>query len=195
MKTKEEQFWAWFEEHQEILFEINHEQYEWYDALGQQLMAVNEGLTFEFSSNELHTKKDLFISADGMNKIFPVVIKLVQSAPQLDKWNIKAFRQRIQNQNISIQINDIELCYQDMYFSHQPDFDKIGLKIHVRNFIDNQDYVSGIFIMLDALLGEYDVGTQISFIEWQKLDENHVDQLTPFTQLYKLVQKHKALKN
>lgn len=195
MKTKEELFWTWFEEHQNILFEINHEQYEWYDALSQQLKAINKGLTFEFSSNDLDVKKDLFISADGMNKIFPLVIKLVQSAPLLDKWNIKAFRQRILNQNISIQINDIELSYQDMYFSHRPDFDKIGLEIHVRNFIDNQDYVSGIFIMLDALLGEYDVGTQISFIKWQKLVENQVDQLTPFTQLYSLVLKHKALKN
>ncbi len=195
MKTKEEKFWAWFEKHQEVLFEMKHEQNEWYDALSKQLMTVNKELTFEFSSHHSKCSKDLCISADGMKKNFPAVIKLVQLAPNLKRWKIKAFRQRIPNQNISIQVNDIELSYQDMYFRYSPDNGKVGLEIHVRNFVDTQDYVSGIFIMLDALLGEYDVGTQISFIKWKKLDENCVDELTPFVQLYPLVNKQKALKN
>jgi hypothetical protein len=195
MKTKEEEFWNWFSKNEENLYNIEHEDTGLFEELTNQLLNVNEGLTFEFCQSEEGEKKEFYVSADGMKDCFPAVIDLVKKAPKFLKWNIRAFRQRMNNDEVFIEINSVELSYDDLFFRYTNDYDKIGLEIHVRGFKDNRDYISGIFILLDALLGEYDVATQISFIEWLQLDEEKKSDLSPFIDLRSLVNNQKAMKN
>ncbi len=195
METKEEAFWNWFSKNEDNLYNIAQDDKDLFQELTNQLLNVNEGLTFEFCENTEGEKKAFYVSADGMKECFPAVIDLVKKAPKFPKWSIRAFRQRINNDDVFIEMNSVHLSYNDLFFRYTNDFDKIGLEIHVRGFVDNRDYISAIFILLDALLGEYDVATQISFIEWLQLDEEKTTELSPFVDLRSLVNNQKAMKN
>ncbi|MCH2022717.1 MAG: hypothetical protein MK207_09590 [Saprospiraceae bacterium] len=195
MKSKEEQFWNWFTDNQENLHTLDENDINLFDELTQQLRDVHQGLSFELSTKPLACIKDLYISANGIKKNFPVVIDLIKVAPKLPNWSIKAFRQRIFNDDICISTNSIELSYSDLFFSWTNDYDKIALEIHARAFQDNDNFINAIYILLDALLGEYDVGTQISCINWVKLDEKNINELLPFIELRRLIDHNKAIKN
>jgi hypothetical protein len=195
MPSKEEQFWSWFSTNQEALYQATHESVDLYSTLDEQLNKVHSDLTFEFSHNPSNSIKEFCISADGMKEHFPAVIDLVKIAPKLSNWNIRAFRQRITNEEIVISMESIDLSYDDLFFQYSPDHSKISLEIHARNFHNNNDFIGAIFILLDALLGEYDVATQISTIEWKELDEDNIPNLSPFIMLRNVVDKSKALKN
>jgi len=195
MPLKEEQFWNWFSANQEALYHATHESVDLYSTLDEQLNKVHSGLTFEFSYNPKNAVKEFYISADGMKEHFPAVIDLVKIAPKFPNWTIRAFRQRISNEGIIISIGPIDLSYDDLFFQYSPDHSKISLKIYARNFQNNNGFVGAIFILLDALLGEYDVATQISTIEWEELDEDNIPNLSPFIMLRSVVDKSKALKN
>ncbi len=195
MQSKEEQFWEWFAEHEAILYEADHNSVDIFRELNEKLGKVNSGLTFEFSTALRGKIKEFCISADGMKEHFPAVIDLVKVAPKFPNWHIKAFRQRMSNDGIVISMGDIDLSYDDIFFRHQHDGGKISLEIYARNFQDENGFIGAIFILLDALLGEYDVATQISAIGWQKLEEAEIPDLIPFPQLRNIVDRNKALKN
>lgn len=196
MPSKEEQFWEWFAQNESELYRANQESVEVFKALNEELAKISQGLTFEFSAVLQGAIKDFCISADGVKEYFPAVIDLVKVAPKFEHWHIRAFRQRIPNDNIAISMGDIDLSYDDIFFRYSIEDGKINIDLHIRNLVANKDqFISAIFILLDALLGEYDVVTQIGAIRWNKLDESTISQLASFVTLRNLVDRNKALKN
>ena len=193
--SKEVQFWEWFAQHQEALYLADENALELLQLLNQELGKVCPDLTFELSTAADEVTKILCISADGMKVHFPAVIDLVKEAPSFQNWTIRAFRQRIPNDGIAIALGDLELSYDDLYFLYNDDYDTINIEIHARGYEDSNTFISAIFVLLDALLGEYDVATQISTIEWKELDEDNIPHLSPFVLLRGLIDLHKARKN
>ncbi|BDS10154.1 hypothetical protein [Aureispira anguillae] len=196
MPSKEVQFWDWFTQFEPQLYHADQNSVELFQALNQELAKISKGLTFEFSAVPEGEIKDFCISADGMKEYFPAVIDLVKVAPKFENWNIRAFRQRIANDNIAISMGDIDLSYDDIFFTYTIEDGKICIDLYIRDFVNNDDrFISAIFILLDALLGEYDVVTQIGAIEWTLLDEMQVEYLSPFISLRNLTDRNKAIKN
>lgn len=50
---------------------------------------------------------------------------------------------------------------------------------------------NAIYVLLDGLLGEYDVTMNIDWIEWVKFDENNIENLDKLTELRYLIDSRK----
>ncbi|TVZ60107.1 hypothetical protein NA63_2657 [Flavobacteriaceae bacterium MAR_2010_105] len=196
-KTKEEKFWDWFSKNNLTYYN----EVEGIDTtkplfrkLNRELAKVNEELTWEFSPLMDDGSRELTISADGMKEFFPVVEKLVQSAPKFSNWKINAFRQRIPGDDLKIDYGDFSISYSDIFYKYANEGEKIGIELYIRDFDGNGHKQNAIYILLDGLIGEYDTETVIDWIDWKKLDESKTDSLFKFYELRDLVDRKKAEK-
>ncbi|MEW5822104.1 MAG: hypothetical protein AB1782_18060 [Cyanobacteriota bacterium] len=182
--NKEEKFWNWIIENKERLENLKSEPLQLMQEISPALKKYNKSITLEVGCNK-NNKIDLIISADGVKDFFPIVEKLTSVAPELDNWNIIAFRPRRTLEN-KINLSGI-------------DFDPCEIKLKVNcsdNAFDIDIYhpdltetnfaliASGCFILLDIALGEYNVAKKVRYIDFKKLPEKYDNlELIAFTGL------------
>ncbi len=193
-KDSETQFWQWFMNNNIRLFELKDPQEKLFDELSTQLHKVDPNLTFEFSPFRSDSVREFTISADGIRKYFPLVKSLVSKAPHIDKWKFYAFRQRVPDDHITLEYDKkTKIGYDDIFFRKANDSGKIAIEINVRNLIESNSFKNAVYILLDSLIGEYDMETQLSTIEFVKLDENKTSELMPIIKLRTIVDENKKL--
>lgn len=191
-KSKEEKFWNWFVKNEQTYFnsvdnlEIREKIF---DDLSENLSKVNSDLVFEFSPKHNTGIRELTISAEGIEENFPIVKKLVEKAPKLDNWKFNAFRQRIPGDDFAIQYGDLKITYSDIFFKSENDNGKLGIQLHIRGYDGKGQTKNAIYILLDGLIGEYDVATKIGWIDWVKLDEENKKDLKPIVELREAIDK------
>jgi hypothetical protein len=152
--------------------------------LGNQLHRVDSGLTFEMGP-VTEEGRSLCISAEGIRQHFPAVQAVVAAAPAIPGWKIVAFRQPV-GTDLQLQMGDTKLGGDDLWFTARPGGDRLDLTLFVRDLTSqNRDaLMHGTFLLLDAALGEYQVGTYVGGIEWEPLPVDPVRAgLTPFRDL------------
>ncbi len=192
-KSPEKIFWEWFESKSAEFYHLESMQDAMLDEMARQLKKSDSGLTFQFGPiDEVSKKRELVISADGISSVIPVVIRLVDSAPSMEKWNVKAFRQRVDDSPV-LQLGEAKLTENDVYFEDIDEGDKTGLKLYIRGYDGSNDYGSAVFIMLDWLLGEYDVMTRVGSIEFKILNEEDKSDLKSVKELPKLIDSKKTI--
>jgi len=189
-KITEKEFWSWFEKNSEDYFQLDEKNYDLlFNKLGLQLSKYHKDLTFEFSLEMNQGKREFIISAEGMVSAFPAVIKLVEEAPSLEKFNVVAFRQR-QNSEQEIFFEDIVLNTEDIFFTYREDkqMDCLDIVIYIKGYSEENDqFIAATFIMLDSLIGEYDVGVKLGQINFEPYQEEKETQ--PILNLVSLVDK------
>ena len=191
-ESKEEKFWNWFEKNQETYYsEIENLEIreKIFNELSKNLKKINEDLVFEFSPIHKNNIREFTISAEGIKDLFPVVEKLIEKAPKLKNWKFNAFRQRISGDEFEIQYGDLKIGYSDIYYRSEDDNGKLGIELNIRNFDGKGQTQNAIYILLDGLIGEYDVTTKIGWIEWVKLNENEKENLKPIIELRNEIDK------
>jgi hypothetical protein len=67
----------------------------------------------------------------------------------------------------------------------------LGIELNIRNYNGNPHMQNAIYILLDALLGEYDVTMEIDWIDWAELDEENLDNLLPLIELRSIIDNRK----
>lgn len=189
-KITEQEFWSWFEKNSEDYFQLNESNYDLlFNKLGLQLSKYHKELTFEFSIEMNQGKREFIISAEGIVSAFPAVIKLVEEAPNLEKFNVVAFRQR-QNSEQEIYFEDIVLNTEDIFFTYREDkqMDCLDIVIYIKGYSEENDqFIAAAFIMLDSLIGEYDVGVKLGEINFEPYQEEK--QAQPILNLVSLIDK------
>ncbi|MCM3020206.1 hypothetical protein M3582_19175 [Priestia megaterium] len=189
-KITEKEFWSWFEKNSEDYFQLDEKNYDLlFNKLGLQLSKYHKDLTFEFSIEMNQGKREFIISAEGMVSAFPAVIKLVEEAPSLEKFNVVAFRQR-QNSEQEIYFEDIVLNTEDIFFTYREDkqMDCLDIIIYIKGYSkENDQFIAATFIMLDSLIGEYDVGVKLGEINFEPYQEEK--ETLPILNLVSLVDK------
>jgi hypothetical protein len=187
-QNKNEAFWNWFSKNQSQYYEFENNQEKLFDELSARLKEIDTNLVFEFGPIRDNVR-EFTISADGIIDSFPKVQQLVNDAPTFTNWKINAFRQRITDEDISIKYDDFKISYEDIFFRYSEENGKIGVELNIRNYKDDANYNNAIYLLLDSLLGEYDVETKLSWIDRKQLNESNVDSLYKFVELRKLVDK------
>lgn len=193
-ESKEEKFWKWFEENQEVYYndlenvEIRDEAFE---QLSINLKNVHEDLVFEFSPKNKNNVREFTISADGLEEVFPAVEELIKKAPKLKNWKFNAFRQPISGDDFEINYGDFEIGYDDIFYISQNSNGKLGITLKIKNYDGKGDTQNAIYILLDNLIGEYSVVKKIDWIEWDKLKENEIKKFKPFVQLRQEIKRIK----
>ena len=187
---KDKEFWDFFTSNQQEIYHYETNQNSLFDELSKRLKDIDPNLTFEFSPIHKNGVREFTISADGLKESFLSVKRLVNKAPQIPKWKINAFRQRVTGDKIEIVYDDsLRISYDDIYFRYNFDSDKIGIELNIKDYKDDSGFNNAIYILLDGLIGEYDMETKISWIERKKLDETKTDSLYKIIELRDIVDK------
>jgi hypothetical protein len=158
------EFWRWFRDNDARLFDFERDREKIFDDLGLALHRVHPDLTFEFGPDHDH-KRDFVVSAGGIREAFPMVRTLVAAAPELDRWNIIAFRPRRKTVN-DIDLNGVHVRALDVSFTAEPDGDRIGITLLIPGFrsTPNRTFEQIGYLLLDEALGELAVETRLGFI-------------------------------
>jgi hypothetical protein len=115
--NKYERFWNFFSDHQENFFHQLEEHVDDYILLIQeQLEMVNEHLAFEISELLDSNKREFIISADGMQCAFEDVLLLGEYQRDYQHWIITLFRQPEHTSKHSIELDDLVLSYDDIFY-------------------------------------------------------------------------------
>jgi hypothetical protein len=192
---KDKEFWDWFSKHEKALYHFETNQQVLFVGLSQRLKNIDSNLTFEFSPIHDDSIREFTISADGLKESFPSVKRLVNKAPHFSKWKINAFRQRVSGDKMQIIYDDsLKISYDDIYFRYGMDSDKIGLELNIRHYKKESGFDNAVFILMDGLIGEYDMETRISWIERKELDETKIDSLYKIIELREIIDNMKNKK-
>jgi len=181
-------FWHWFSKHKDRFYRFEQNEAQLFSALTKKLKQIHPSLTFEFSAVHPDGTRELTISADGIRDAFPFVVQLVDRCPKIENWTINAFRQRIPADDLTVQIGEnVKVGFHDIFFSHRVNEGLIDLDVRIRNYEDTDAYKSALFILLDALLGEYDVEMKVGRIDFSRLSGDPSSDLQPIVCLRALV--------
>jgi hypothetical protein len=156
-------FWKWFGDHEAELFDFEADQERIFDQLSDELAKVNPDLTFEFGPKE--DKREFVVSAGGIERAFPAVISLTKAAPRFERWQVTAFRPRRTSLNI-VNFGGKRVDPKDVQFSLLHNGHLAGLHLFIPGYTEEDTDLKQIgYLLLDDALGEYDVETNVGFIE------------------------------
>jgi hypothetical protein len=166
--TPHERFWNWFIRNREELASIRNGQEPICADMSKQLKKVHSGLAWEFGIEK--GMMECIISADGIADVFPAVDALVADAPAIPGWRVTAFRPR-KGGDLKVQMGDRVLATDDIYFVATRAGEKLDLELLVDGLTpQNEKGIQHVsFLLMDAVVGEYDVVTRIGGIEFKPL--------------------------
>ena len=173
-------FWSWFTAHNESLTMLGDldeaTRNRLLDELQQQLTAYCDGLTYEMGEPTAQGRT-LTISAEGDFDLFRHVVELVDNAPDIDWWEFVAFRQP-KGKNLRVlfdryRFETAKMAFMQLENDEEPDI--IGLRVALPNLPagyvshpddpEGDDLLVGVYVTLEALLGEFDCTTLIGYVD------------------------------
>lgn len=164
-------FWKWFLEHENEFFHYEQQHSELLEITLDKLKEIHPDLVFEISP-EFESKREFIISANGLKEAFASVIELAKSAPKMDRWLITPFRQRKNNLDIEIEIEDILLSPEDIFFTHEHSGHKVNVDLYIAGLdTDDERVFHLVLLLLDNVIGEYDVEMKLEQIDIHPLSE------------------------
>ena len=145
---KVETFWKWFQDHNEQLVAMgdleDKERMELENALQYQLTKYCAGLSYEIGDATANGRT-LTFTTEGDTDLFRYVVELVDNAPDLDWWEFVAFKQPMGTE-LKVRFDKMVFDTRKMYFEQ--------LECEV-----------GVYVTLEALMGEFDCATLIGYME------------------------------
>ena len=185
---KMEKFWQWFQDHNEQLVAMGDlpgkEREALLAALQHELDTYHEGLAFEVGEPTANGRT-LTFTAEGDTDLFRYVVELVDAAPDLDWWEFVAFKQPMGTE-LKVRFDRYLFDTRKMYFQQlecEEEPDMLGLRIAVDSdqcltgdrgkdgaaaaaaVDDSEDFQVGVYVTLEALIGEFDCATLIGYME------------------------------
>ena len=169
--NKLEMFWQWFTDHNEQLVMLNDlddkERGELLNALQQQLTKYCDGLAFDMGEPTANGRM-LTFTAEGDTDLFRYVVELVDNAPDLDWWQFMAFKQPMGTE-LKVRFDKYVFDTRKMYFQQlecEEEPEMLGLRIAVEGSKpDDEDFQVGVYVTLEALIGEFDCATLVGYME------------------------------
>jgi hypothetical protein len=141
-----------------------------------QLDAYCEGLTFEIGEQTAQGRT-LTISADGDFDLFRYVVDLTDNAPDVDWWEVVPFHQP-KGKNLKVLFDRYtfetsKMAFMQLENEEEPEI--IGLRIALpdlpggisprRDQLEDDDLLVGVYVTIEALIGEFDCTTIIGYLE------------------------------
>jgi len=178
--SAENNFWQWFTENEEGLFNADFEE-ELFDNLATRLQQVDPHLTFELGSKS--SQRDFIISAGGIKSSFPAVESLASSAPQLPRWNVIPFRPRRPLPCV-LEIGGVKVSSEDVQFSLLDNGKTAGVRLFIPGFQEQDLNWKQIgYLLLDEALGEFDVESRLGLIKMYPPEASTQEKRYPLSEL------------
>lgn len=125
----------------------------------------------------LHTRSDnggniLYVSCGGLTESIASVKDLVAASPQMHGWHIVAFKQRLEDD--AFQTTKDMVVFEDKFrvdpftakMKIQPNGNKYDLWIYSPKDRLEYGHKAAYFLLLDLLIGEYEVMTKLAGIDF-----------------------------
>ncbi len=145
--------------------------------LGRRIAKAAPGVVHEIGKPDNETV-ELIFSADGMKAGVPGVLALMERAPRLDRFLFTAFRPR--HPGCSLKINDETYTPGELRYVSAADEAVLHLRIFVPGDHPERARETIGFLLLDQVLGEYDVMTGLGRIDFVS---EAIDEGEPLTSL------------
>ncbi|WP_210395020.1 hypothetical protein [Motiliproteus sediminis] len=152
----------------------------------ESLKVIDQNLTFHFERDEHSQRIEMIFGCDGYAQSIASVLSLVDAAPMIDGVQVVAFNGRQDPLPESVRLGDDEYGLDDFWFSYRITQGEFHLNIYVERVVDVEEdpAVEAVMILLDALLGEFDLMTRVSTLSWYDKPADPVDfGLMPLRQL------------
>ena len=195
---KVEKFWAWFIDHNEQLVSLgdleDKEREQLENALQYQLTKYCDGLSYEIGDATANGRT-LTFTAEGDSDLFRYVVELVDAAPDLDWWEFVAFKQpmgtELKERFDRYFFDTRKMYFQQLECEEEPEM--LGLRIAVEGSKpDDEDFQVGVYVTLEALMGEFDCATMVGYMETVPVPEEpfkagfqKLDDLPKFVEWFK----------
>ena len=172
-------FWQWFQANDErltMLADLNEQQqHQLLDEMQRHLDDYQEGLTF-IIGDPTPPGRTLTFTAEGDTDLFPALLNLTDNAPILDWWEVVPFKQPA-GSNLRIRFDNYTFDTSRMHFmqlecEEEPEF--MGLRVAVdlsrgcpgkTPTPDDEDLQVGVYVTIEALIGEFDCATLLGYLE------------------------------
>ncbi|MEM6767089.1 MAG: hypothetical protein AAF655_19280 [Bacteroidota bacterium] len=189
-KDKKQAFWKWFIKHkgeiEGFIRDENRNDFQIYHKLTKRMQQVNADLMPELTlEGETHV---LIISCDGIPAGIPYVQELAASAPEIDNWVIKKFRQpsytkKLEYEGFSLTVDDIKVQYE-----LDEEREKVDIIFKMVGYQENDDRFKALgFLFMDHILGEFNVMTRVGYVDFDKAGEKE-EGLVDLIELRKVIE-------
>jgi hypothetical protein len=182
--SNEEIFWNWFCENEDELFDFERNQEATLDRLDDALHKVDPDLTFEFGPKK-DARREFIISAGGLKRAFPSVVRLSDASPKLRRFSVIAFRPRRKTIN-DIELSGLKIRSSQVFFGFIKDNDpsKVGVLLFIPGYVrEDSRYGQVGYLFLDEALGEYEMETKVGHIEMLPHESNYFEGSRPIKQM------------
>jgi hypothetical protein len=177
----EETFWNWFLQHEGELLDFEADVERIFELLAAEMQKVDANLTFEFGPKE--AKREFVVSASGIKNSFPAVASLVGAAPDFAHWRITAFRPRRTVHGI-VEFRGKRADPDKIQFSLLDNGRIAGIRLFIPGFQDGDaDWRQIGYLLLDDVLGEYDVESRLGLIKMYSPDSCTEEKRPPIKEL------------
>lgn len=163
--TAGEHFWRWFQDNQPFLYHYEKDREHIFPALEEELRKIHPELTFEFGPKN-GDQREFVISANGQREAFSSVLELVAAAPELPRWKIVPFRQR-RRAAIAVGYGETQFSPSQVEFTYEVNQGQLDLVLFLNDYDalgKPGDYQTIAWILLEHLLGEYDLEMKVRSI-------------------------------
>jgi hypothetical protein len=172
--SRDQLFWRWFLKHEDEIYNFEADQKRVFDKLSAELAKVDREVCFEFGprmTRDGREVREFVISAGGIKSSFPVVVSLAKAAPPLDKFFVTAFRPRRPPVN-KIECGGVSVRPEEVEVSLLSDGKVAGLHLFLPASVKEDGARKMIgYLLLDEVLGEFDVEMKVGMIEMYSMDE------------------------
>lgn len=164
-------FWTWFQDNNERLTMLNdleeQEQVALLNQLQEHLDAYCQGLTYEIGE-PTPSGRTIVFSAEGDMDIFEDLVALTDNAPDLDWWEFVPFKQP-KGKDLKVTFDKYHFHTKEMYFQQlesEEEPDILGIRVALPDPVkDDDDQLVGVYVTLEALIGEFDCATLIGYLD------------------------------
>jgi len=159
------EFWGEFLRAEEALFAGGGP----FPALRTLIERVHPDLEFDIGPAGTG-RKQIVISAGGVPEAFPAVEALARGAPPLGRWNVVRYRQRRPAGGI-FTFQGLSLSAENVRFEISSGTPRPGIVLFMPGYAreEHSRYLALALLMLEALLGEYDVEMKLGSIAMESL--------------------------
>lgn len=181
------EFWDWFVQNEATIAAIDRPDAPIIPKIGKAIKKVHPGLVWEIEAvpptdARASSLRQFVISADGIREVFDEVEALADAAPLLKHFKVVRFRAPHSDLDFKLQLGELHVGLDEITFVARPG--EKGL-LDVLLFIpgcpapNDRQYMHVAFLMLDALLGEYNVVCRLGSIDVLRADPELSEGLEP----------------
>jgi len=154
------EFWREFQHEEEAIYRGAESG----AGLRERLERVHPDLEFDIGPVE-EGRRTIVISAGGIREAFPAVEALAEAAPNLSRWNVVRYRQRRPLRG-KYAVGGLTLSPDTVRFEISAAGPGGGIVLYMPGYTlaEHSRYLALALLLLDAVLGEYDVEMKLGTI-------------------------------